>query len=1480
MIFRLFIILFTLNMFSNDISAEEIKCYTENVNLKVKINNVERIVPQKRWCIENNFVKIAVTDDPGGAVVAFINKSNGVNYVAGDVYSTEIKGKVYKSYGYWGWTNWAYDRSTDPVEQKLQYQPFKVEFEQVNNDSWCIKVTGHTKEQQVIRRHIIRKDSPELIVENEFKNISNHKRRIWPRWHPQIFPSKDVYGYSGCVLTPDKNDEVRKIRTNWGYDHWFRTFDGFWLTEDTISGTGLFLTYEKEVTPIHFTWTQRKRNLPISGAVTMESFVEPRIFQPGETWKTRFGYFPFAQSTALNAFPCGVLKDQAEIKRAKRFIRLTVPIKHLDLINRYTFSRSEQFNWRHRRRDKFVLKDWGFADCAIIGYPIDSMPCKVRMVAGVFDEEALHLKDFPHKRCTAKFRVRIVDMSGTSVYDNTFVYALRPGVPGENFFDRQVAIPMKGVPDGNYTMSVTALSPINRKPIHCHQIKVEIFGERLKLAADNSAGRLNKSTAVVSETPFVNALSKLDGEILDAGGAIRIPIGVEDASGTDRINFPVSLGVPFTKGAMQPGALAKLFSPKGKKVAASFKVMNIWPDKSLKWLRIDFQASCPANRFVFYNLHMAKKDVETTAKEKLIKSDVDNYIVDTGIMKVIIPKNKLSVPGKVYVDANKDGKFSEDELVMRPSSTDAAWWEDQNGVFYEMRIGGANSLGFVPGVSIEQNGSMSAVVKLQGWYSDLKNPEKHPAYGEIRLKFFKNKARIDLSHQVTFTGSPWHDRLASYGLKLFSAKNKYKSLEFDVDGQNIKTSTSASLFQNSYNSLTLFSKGQKSISGHHSEGALAMKDGKSSLLFIHKNLWQMYPKKIAADALTGSIVVSYWPKEAGIYDFAPVEEYWIPSSNSPQACATGLSRTQDMVLDFSAKVQPNQANAIFNEPLIACVPPKWVQKTDVLKNLCPYDIEKYPKVEEFVSLMTDYYINNRKFFHWYGQWDYGSLPNIYMFGLYNWLMVGRNANIGDEEDIVQVPWLLYFRSGDRKYLKFAKLWTRHLMEVQSIRWNNLYPEWIGMSRRHNRTAWLSPGDWGHTMLCPYLEYYHALGYRPAWDMALRTAESMRKTDNAYAGWRYISNPIIGCTRMYLETADDKYKIAADRMWNKFCFPDKNHWGYYSHGSRMAIWYSELNPDCRKLWMDVFNGKNKYNKLKPWFRYMDSFGELGKVTNDPRFAYLAMTHFDMLARTGFKYTGQMHGVNPIFRGGTPRFTQMNIMAQRGAVYSAEQVAKGRRIFPAGYFNGRVREIVLNDKEDKDITVYIGVPAYEKIQVFSPDNKELYPEIKQVTADIYLGLHLNHPQKAIRLYSFVIPKDGQKGIYRIFKAGWHQLYYIGSSNGEIALICPRNSINFIGSDPLYLKPEDAKNAENGKTKIIMNSSPGNSLEIFDAVGRRVFSKTFIRPSADATGMEFTFKLPDGLCKLGDKTGIILPGLKNIPLYINPTEIFDIDRKKGEK
>jgi len=384
--------------------------------------------------------------------------------------------------------------------------------------------------------------------------------------------------------------------------------------------------------------------------------------------------------------------------------------------------------------------------------------------------------------------------------------------------------------------------------------------------------------------------------------------------------------------------------------------------------------------------------------------------------------------------------------------------------------------------------------------------------------------------------------------------------------------------------------------------------------------------------------------------FLPDEDSWIPSSASPEGIAVGASRTHTFYLIDGPSRNLQEVDRLFDEPVIALVPPRYLTETWTMMHLQPYDPERWPEVEKIVSQAFDSYLLNQRLWHWYGEWAYGAIPNVFLPEEYRWANFGRYGHILNEEDIVQTPWLAFMRSGDRKYFKFAEANTRQLMEVSTINWNDTWPEFVGLSRRHHETLWLGLGDYGHTMLDPFLEMYHVTGYTPAWEAAKRTAEAMKLQHSGDAGWRYLANPLAGLSRMYLETQDPSYRKEADRIWKDFCYPDKNTWWKIDHGDRAVMYYSQINPEAKEIW------KEWALNLPHRFEGMDVMSALYLDTKDPKYAKAVADTF----RAWGKDKRQEAAKTDPLRWQIGAYTQHVLTALRQMLYAGSTLEAARKM----------------------------------------------------------------------------------------------------------------------------------------------------------------------------------------------------------------------------
>jgi len=1125
--------------------------------------------------LENEHARVVVIPEIGGAVAEFKSKKTGENFVAGQV-GRDKEGKPKLGPG---WIDYNRIPQPDGPAKWFGREPYQAEFTSGRGYKG-IRVWCTIQPIRIDREMRLMDDRPELIVPVKHTNVGKRPYRMWVRWHPWCMLA-DTYAENSCIISPGEPGIIRKIMNGWGWDNNLFTHDGYWLAANYKTGEGIWTTFEKEGAPVHFTWTSYKRGrYPTRGAVTLEPFPHPILGKPGETVSLACSYCLFTAEDSPDSLPMGVLKDANEIARAREFLRIVKP--NLAAIGPFTEIPPENKSWlafeanrfshNHRRRDRVAVRAWGFVDAMLRAHSLHRLPDAVSKQAGTYygnnGERWLNklglraryyaqMFDRADAPRTIAFRVTATDSAGRIQLEKKSQYVLHP--KGQRVLDIRDQIALNSLPDGKYVFAVEVYVSGEKEPA----IRYEALPQ--SLIGNRHAEFLKRGRPRYKERPFVAALARIDPGKVE-NGHVTVPIGVEEGGGIARRAWPISVGVPFPKGAVKKDSAIVLTDPKGRTIQAQTQAMAAWDDGSLRWLLVDFLADVPADQYVFYQLTAWAEEPEVARKSppRLISDKGDHFVVDNGPTRIEVPKKAAP---RLF------GYFAPGDL----------WWIDGSGVKYSFALKGEGA-----GMAIEKNGPIHAVLKANGWYFNEQG--RALCMGELRWEFWRGQSFTRLHHTVTYCGQPYHDQLGSYGITFSLPGGPYRRVAVDGDRRTCAQGKTIALHQKASDYFDVTVDGKQGNPGRRCTGAVQF-SGRGNTTVFHRDLWRMNPKKIAADAAAGTVAFSYWPKEAGVMSFLPREEGWIPSSSSIQACGAGASRTHEFIIETNARRPVQAYERTFNEPVIALTPPRWLRRTWTMLHLSPYDFAAHPKLEEFFHDLIAAYQRHRDTYDWYGEWVYGGIPNSFRADWYRWIGFGRYAWILNEQNIVNAPWLLYFRSGDRLFYKFAESNTRHLMEVGTIRWNAIWPRQVGMSRRHHECIWLSAGDFGHSMLDPFVNYYHATGYRPAWDAALLMGRAMARIHEG--AWRYVSNPLVGCTRLYLETADPFWKKHADRIWTEVCSLERNRWWSGDHGDRAVVWYSQLNPEMREIAL-------KWSNRPKFFEGADVRSMFYAWTKDQRF----------------------------------------------------------------------------------------------------------------------------------------------------------------------------------------------------------------------------------------------------------------------------------------
>src|SRR2546425_506443 len=112
--------------------------------------------------------------------------------------------------------------------------------------------------------------------------------------------------------------------------------------------------------------------------------------------------------------------------------------------------------------------------------------------------------------------------------------------------------------------------------------------------SSGSKGMMNGNTPVVKWAVIFLLAWGSASPVLSAK---RIYVHVDEPSGFDRIEVPVTTGVPFPKGELDSIEHVRLLDPRGTEVPSQITQVSTWEPAgdSVKWIWLDFFAHTPAH---------------------------------------------------------------------------------------------------------------------------------------------------------------------------------------------------------------------------------------------------------------------------------------------------------------------------------------------------------------------------------------------------------------------------------------------------------------------------------------------------------------------------------------------------------------------------------------------------------------------------------------------------------------------------------------------------------------------------------------------------------------------------------------------------------------------------------------------------------------------------------------------------------------------
>ncbi|MBO6239893.1 MAG: hypothetical protein J6O61_03500 [Butyrivibrio sp.] len=599
----------------------------------------------------------------------------------------------------------------------------------------------------------------------------------------------------------------------------------------------------------------------------------------------------------------------------------------------------------------------------------------------------------------------------------------------------------------------------------------------------------------------------------------------------DRNSELCGIGIPFAKGEVTASEFESICIMDGEKAMPSqFKITSKWNDGSIRYVFARFLANLPGNADKDFELEFSGKKADIN-ENVTISEDGDCICVSNGNLSFKVKNNTKNVFEELTYEGRK---YAKDEFSGPVLS---AYGEKYETIFDRFRV-------------VEKSEIFSCL-EADGRFIE----EKNKLTGEgIRFTF-----RIYVT-----AGKPWIE----CAVRLFNCTDadfKPDSLLFEIktssDDKNdkIRTMVAKSNYRTNFTSsddgsdvsLKITAEMlEKEANEHFAEvfygTFFADRTNFSSGVGICATVYQAqqnYPKAVKAGRDGISVFL--------IPDQNEMEK---ESKSEPVIFSSGMAREQKFLLHFHSAdldtYEINNRSLIYQMPDVGIISPEVFEKAGVMPDIfLPED----KKVDDYEISLIDKADNHVRC---YGMLNWGDGPDP------GYTSQGRGGGrlvwTNNEYDYPHAMYMMYARSGIRRFLDYANVAAMHWMDVDVCHYSKdelqIGGQWehinghTGGSKDGNGCAGVLACS--HEWVEGLLDYYHFSGDERALETALGIGDNVLKlldtpmfktpgeANARETGWALRS-----LTALFLETGDAKWTKKCSWIVSQFeSWNDKyGHW---------------------------------------------------------------------------------------------------------------------------------------------------------------------------------------------------------------------------------------------------------------------------------------------------------------------------------------------------
>ena len=486
-----------------------------------------------------------------------------------------------------------------------------------------------------------------------------------------------------------------------------------------------------------------------------------------------------------------------------------------------------------------------------------------------------------------------------------------------------------------------------------------------------------------------------------------VPIFVRNPHSFSVDNWPVTTGIPFPRGQLGSLEHVRLMSD-GCEIPAQVRLTARWPDGSVKWLLVTFQAAVTADARGEYQLEFGRDVRRAKPQRPLTVTENDRGVaIDTGVVRF-----RLDSHGNL-----SDFTTAERQLLPTGAFCDTRA-VDTNGVSF-------GTAGGIAEVSIEEAGPLRVVVKV---VSQLTGPDgEHLMRVEKRIEAYQGTAHIRIHHALV-VDQP--DKFTEFGKLSYRIPLAGKDCTWRVattGGETMQLDASRPIAHQRFDDEFVIESGDgESVSKGRIIGSI-LAEGPDGCAVAVRDFWQNYPKAFSLD--NGALHIELCPDfDEGLYDQFPFEKqghqlyYYLLGGR--YRLKRGMSKTHEMLLCFEPDDRRSQVCELFQRPLLATAEPKWYCDSKAFYDVAPRDTERFRLYEEAIDRNLAAYADRRERQHDFGMLNYGD-----WYG-------ERGTNWGNiEYDTQHAFFLEYIRSGNPDAFVLGEATELHNRDIDTVHWS-------------------------------------------------------------------------------------------------------------------------------------------------------------------------------------------------------------------------------------------------------------------------------------------------------------------------------------------------------------------------------------------------------------------------------------------------------------